>query len=1094
MLGVGKKMARALRFVPAVAVLVGSAFTVAPQVASAATGALGGYVIYVNSNYPDLTPNGYTDGGFNTNTTADNGWFRLEAQAFNDGVVGDPGGYSTFWYKFKPIGGSYGNWAPVSGCGAVTRNGDTGSYSYYYCDWHHPVAGEYTFKAAYADAQNNGNISYYLNQETTNTATEYVLQSTWEATDVNSAQYYLDNNGTAHSYYGQDLTVRGFIVSDKTYATGTASLLVNQSVVDNSCSKVTLTPYPGAQTEFPGWSAISGKKVSTVSCTIPYTNFPVIDGHYEISVTYDGDAGHLAGHNMFNNTQGNWAQEDVTIGPWWQITDQYPVVATGNDQTHQYGWIDPSNYGYTLSNDYSGFKTAADGSTKLGPLFTDTTAFPNFSSLVTGDTNYSAPSCGSSYNYYSYWDPTTYDIGCTGGGSQNFTVASHFNGTLTIKKSQTLVPVSGAPYAVSPTTWNNYDWAECNFQNSKFCIDQQFFNNHRAANNQPYDQPFGLGDNATTLSQNPLGWPATGGQDVTYYAWVVGTSSSPTGTVAFYADGKLIYGCGAQQLYGQAYYGFGYGWYHDNPQLLSSALSIASCTVTDPAVNTSGVMITARYSGDADYLSASTASPMKQVISDPASVTVSSNQNPTLSDASQQGNMVHLTATVTGNALDPNSPNGSFPIAPTGVVTFYLNHVEIPGCVDLNLYNNNGGPGGSGSSYQYCDIPAAALAYGDTANAITVAYSGDWQYVTAQTAAPYFQVIVDQFPLIAQSPIVITNSASFSLSDYLLVSYTGGSGNGAVNIAITGGTASGCNYDYETNRVTATSVGTCILTISKDGDSTYLPASTSLTIRVLKGTQATLLVTPLSGPYGSPITLVATGGSGNGNITFTVAKGTASGCTISNGVLSSLSAGTCLVTARKAGDANYNSTTSAAQVITFNPLPQAAVSLASTTVSQSALNLALAGSGGSGTGAFSFGLLPGGTATGCAVSNNVLSWSSVGTCLVSVSRAGDSIYASATGGPFTVTISAGAVAPAAQARLTLTAAKLKAAKGTSVALSVRGGSGTGAVTLVKVSGSCTLNGSKVTSKIAGACTVKALKAGSNGFRAVSSSVVRVTFR
>jgi hypothetical protein len=68
---------------------------------------------------------------------------------------------------------------------------------------------------------------------------------------------------------------------------------------------------------------------------------------------------------------------------------------------------------------------------------------------------------------------------------------------------------------------------------------------------------------------------------------------------------------------------------------------------------------------------------------------------------------------------------------------------------------------------------------------------------------------------------------------------------------------------------------------------------------------------------GTPLTVVTSGGSGTGAVTFAV---TGSGCTIDaqSGALSDTAAGTCSVTATKAADANYHATTSAAVTFTFS--------------------------------------------------------------------------------------------------------------------------------------------------------------------------------
>lgn len=82
--------------------------------------------------------------------------------------------------------------------------------------------------------------------------------------------------------------------------------------------------------------------------------------------------------------------------------------------------------------------------------------------------------------------------------------------------------------------------------------------------------------------------------------------------------------------------------------------------------------------------------------------------------------------------------------------------------------------------------------------------------------------------------------------------------------------------------------------------------------------QAALSLTSVTGTFGTPLTLATSGGSGTGAVTFAVANGTATGCAVSANALSASSAGTCSVTATKAGDATYVPASSSATTVTLN--------------------------------------------------------------------------------------------------------------------------------------------------------------------------------
>jgi len=90
-------------------------------------------------------------------------------------------------------------------------------------------------------------------------------------------------------------------------------------------------------------------------------------------------------------------------------------------------------------------------------------------------------------------------------------------------------------------------------------------------------------------------------------------------------------------------------------------------------------------------------------------------------------------------------------------------------------------------------------------------------------------------------------------------------------------------------------------------------------LHALRGTvQAALSVTSVTGKVGTPLTLATSGGSGTGAVSYTVVNGTATGCAVSGSSLSASTAGTCSVTATKAGDSTYVPASSAATTVTLS--------------------------------------------------------------------------------------------------------------------------------------------------------------------------------
>ncbi|HEV3188320.1 MAG TPA: hypothetical protein VGZ04_09795 [Acidimicrobiales bacterium] len=63
--------------------------------------------------------------------------------------------------------------------------------------------------------------------------------------------------------------------------------------------------------------------------------------------------------------------------------------------------------------------------------------------------------------------------------------------------------------------------------------------------------------------------------------------------------------------------------------------------------------------------------------------------------------------------------------------------------------------------------------------------------------------------------------------------------------------------------------------------------------------------------------LAISGGTGTGPVTWALAAGSSAGCTLSGNALTARRAGTCSVTATKAGDTTYIAATSAAASVSF---------------------------------------------------------------------------------------------------------------------------------------------------------------------------------
>jgi hypothetical protein len=113
--------------------------------------------------------------------------------------------------------------------------------------------------------------------------------------------------------------------------------------------------------------------------------------------------------------------------------------------------------------------------------------------------------------------------------------------------------------------------------------------------------------------------------------------------------------------------------------------------------------------------------------------------------------------------------------------------------------------------------------------------------------------------------------------------------------------------------LTVNVTGACVLTAT-DSARTLTVATATSTV----GTpQAALVLNSVKGTVGKALNLTTSGGTGTGTLTYTVAAGSSAGCTVSGTSLSAKRAGTCLVTATKAGTTVYIVVSSAATKVTF---------------------------------------------------------------------------------------------------------------------------------------------------------------------------------
>lgn len=215
--------------------------------------------------------------------------------------------------------------------------------------------------------------------------------------------------------------------------------------------------------------------------------------------------------------------------------------------------------------------------------------------------------------------------------------------------------------------------------------------------------------------------------------------------------------------------------------------------------------------------------------------------------------------------------------------------------------------------------------------------------------------------------------------------------------------STGCSLSGVT--VNFTGLGTCHVLFNDPGNGAFAAAAqVEQSITVHSGNYISASTPPAAAAINATYSPSASATSGD-TVQITL-DGSSTGCSIDKNKVTFTGNGICKVNFNDPGNGAYAAAKQVQQVITSGSglLYQSTLTLL-TTGGTYGKNLTLLSSGGSGTGAVSFTVANIGTA-GCSISNGVLSSTRVGTCTVTVYKAGDAAYHSATSAVTTVTIAA----------------------------------------------------------------------------------------
>ena len=173
-----------------------------------------------------------------------------------------------------------------------------------------------------------------------------------------------------------------------------------------------------------------------------------------------------------------------------------------------------------------------------------------------------------------------------------------------------------------------------------------------------------------------------------------------------------------------------------------------------------------------------------------------------------------------------------------------------------------------------------------------------------------------------------TGDAMAPYSGITFSAATGGTAPFTYTYSVTGGTGAlpaGLSFSSSSRTIsgtptTAGTSGTIKITATDAIGDTYTMSS-GFTITIRSGTQLPITLATLFGTGGQALNLVSRGGSGTGTVTYTVRSGTNTTCSISGSTLTATTSagvsGICYVTATKAADGAFTSTSSPETTVFF---------------------------------------------------------------------------------------------------------------------------------------------------------------------------------
>ncbi len=214
-----------------------------------------------------------------------------------------------------------------------------------------------------------------------------------------------------------------------------------------------------------------------------------------------------------------------------------------------------------------------------------------------------------------------------------------------------------------------------------------------------------------------------------------------------------------------------------------------------------------------------------------------------------------------------------------------------------------------------------------------------------------------------------------------------------VTITIDASAASVCSISGST--VSFIAAGTCVIDANQAGNANYNAApQAQQSFAVAKGDQTITFTStaPAGAKFGGPNYTVSATASSGLTVTFTIDESECSVCSISGSTVSFIGAGTCVIDANQAGNANFNAAPQAQQSF--------AVAKADQTISFTSTAPTLATPGGptytvsatSTSGLTVAFTIDASASSVCSISGSTVSFTADGTCVIDANQAGNANY------------------------------------------------------------------------------------------------------